>query len=831
MHAGRTCRIDGELASASRARLGLALDGLCNASVLPAPVSSFPLKKRFIEDCQVLSWRFGGRGLHRRDKDDEKMIGRSVNRLEDIPLVRGTGRFVADMSLPFQLHMRVVRSPIAHGRIVSIDATEALAMSGVVAVWTSSDIADVPPVDFRDPSASALLPYRQPVLARERVRYVGEPVAVVFASDAYTAEDAAEAVLLDIEPLPVLMSASETPAEFEKGYTTEATVLQHGYGDVDRAFAEAHTVVELDLELGRHSAIPMETRGAIATYDVAADMLRLYGAAKVPHRNRDTLARMFDRGPQSIHLHELHVGGGFGVRGELYPEDVLVCVAAMRLRRPIKWIEDRREHLVATNHSRQQRHLARLAFDADGHILALDDEFYHDQGAYIRTHGARVMDRTLWSIPGPYRVPAYRGIGHFRLTNKTPAATYRAPGGYESTFVRERLLDVAARKLGLEPEEIRRRNLVRPEEMPYRRTFDQAGVEPLILDSGDYPGLLAKALNAIQIETLKGEIARRRSAGEIIGLGMSVFFDESGRGPADGAVASIDTHGNVELVTGGASVGQGFETVMAQICAEALGVDYKNVRVIHGQTDRIPYGIGAHASRATVLTGNAVHVTAQKLRERVLSFASEMLQTPVASLSIKDGVVTTDGKLGPSISLGEIARRVAPGSPHLGDRAPGLSAEGWYKTDQLAFAYGVHVALVTLDKGTNAVSIERYIVAQEVGRAVNPMLVEGQIVGGCVQGIGGALYEEFNYNETGDPLSATFADYLLPTMHETPDIEVLITEDVPSPVNPLGLRGAGEGGINGVGATIANAVEDALQQSGVITRLPITPPRLMAKMA
>ena len=760
-----------------------------------------------------------------------QVIGQSVSRLEDLALVTGAGRFIADMSLPFQLHMRIVRSPVSHGRLLGIDGSRALAMPGVVAVWTSEDIADVPPVDFRDPSAEALLPYRQPVLARERVRYVGEPVAAVFAQDAYVAEDAADLVTLEIEHLPALISASMQPAEFAKGQSTEATVLRHSYGDIERAFAVAHEVIELDLELGRHSAVPMETRGAIGTYDVGLDMLRLYGAAKVPHRNRDTLTRMLGRAPSSLHLHELHVGGGFGVRGELYPEDVLVCVAAMRLRRPVKWIEDRREHLIAANHSRQQRHRARMAVDAQGKILGIDDEIFHDQGAYVRTHGARVMARTLWSIPGPYHVPAYRAVGHFRLTNKTPAATYRAPGGYESTFVRERLLDAAASKLGIDAAEIRRRNLIQPGEMPFRRPFDQPGVEPLVLDSGDYPGLLEKALSAIDFANLQNELARRRAAGEIVGVGMSIFFDESGRGPSDGAHAAIDTNGDVELVTGGASVGQGFETVMAQICAEALGVDYRRVRVVHGQTDRIAFGIGAHASRATVLTGNAVNVTAQKLREKVLIFASELLQTSAADLDIQNGeVIVRGGKIGASISLAEIARRVAPGSPLLGARDPGLTAEGWYHTDRLAFSYGVHVALVSIDRDTGAVSIERYIVAQEVGRAVNPMLVEGQIVGGCLQGIGGALYEEFNYSDSGDPLATSLADYLMPTAREAPAIEVLIAEDSPSPFNPLGMKGAGEGGINGAGAAIAGAVEDALGTSGNITRLPITPQRLKAEL-
>jgi aerobic carbon-monoxide dehydrogenase large subunit len=760
----------------------------------------------------------------------EPPFGRSVERLEDLALTTGSGRFVGDMSLPHQLHMRLVRSPIANGQIVNIDLTEALEVPGVFAIWTGDDVRDVAPVDFRDPAPEALAAYRQPVLARSRVRYVGEPIAAVFATDAYVAEDAAELVGVEIDPLPVTLSATAPPAAFDDKHSTQATVLRYSYGDVDRAFAQAHTIIELELDVGRHSAVPMETRGAIGTYDAGQDMLRLYGAAKIPHRNRVTLSRMLARNPHSLHLHELHVGGGFGVRGELYPEDVLVLVAAMRLGRPIKWIEDRREHLMATNHSRQQHHRARLALDPDGRILGFEDEFFHDQGAYIRTHGVNVAYMTMGSLPGPYHVPTYRAVAHFKLTNKTPAATYRAPGAYEATFVRERLLDVAARRLGIPRHEIRWRNLIQRGDMPHTRKYDQADAETTILDSGDYPGLLQKAMESTNFESLQDEVARRRSEGEAVGLGMSIFFDESGRGPADGARASIDTDGTVELITGGASVGQGFETVMAQICAHTVGVDYKKVRVIHGQTDRIPYGIGAHASRATVLTGSAVHATALKLREKILSFASDLLQTPAANLDLKDGQVLARTGAGASISVAEIARRVAPGSPLLGYRAPGLIAEGWHNTDRMAFSYGVHIAVVKVDRETGGVTIEKYFVAHEAGRAVNPMLVEGQIAGGCVQGIGGAVFEEFTYSDTGDPLSATLVDYLLPTLHDVPEVEIKISQDVPSPVNPLGMRGAGEGGINGVGGTIANAVEDALQLDGAITCLPITPLRLKAQI-
>lgn len=454
---------------------------------------------------------------------------------------------------------------------------------------------------------------------------------------------------------------------------------------------------------------------------------------------------------------------------------------------------------------------------------------YHDQGAYVRTHGTRVLGFTMRSLPGPYHVPAYRAVGHFRLTNKTPAATYRAPGGFESTFVRERLLDKAADALGIEPIEIRRRNLIRCEEMPFERRFAEPHVETLLLDSADFAGLLDIALDKLQWPLLQAQLAERRRNGELVGAGVSIFFDESGRGPADGARATIDTSGEVELITGGASVGQGFETVMAQICAESLGIDYRRVRVIHGQTDRAAFGIGAHASRATVLTGNAVHAAALKLREKALGYATGLLQTPARDLTIVDGIVVSRAnRLGPSIELAEIARRVVPGSPLVVDGEPGLTAEGWYTTDQLAFSSGVHLAVVRVDRETGAVVIERYLVAQEVGRAVNPMLVKGQILGGCLQGIGGALYEEFVYSADGEPLSVSLADYLLPTLNEAPKIEVVIAENHPSPFNPLGLKGAGEGGINGAGAAIAGAVDTAIGHSAVATRLPITPQRMKA---
>jgi len=753
-------------------------------------------------------------------------VGRSVPRLEDRPLVTGRGRFAADVGFPHMLHMRVVRSSHAHGRIVSIDASAAQALPGVVAVWTFADVADIPPIDFRLTRIEGLAPYRQTILARQRVRYVGEPVAAVFATDAYVAEDAADLVAVSVEELPVILDASAAPGEFEDGRSTEPAIVEKSYGDVAAAFRDAHAVVELDLAIGRHSGVPLETRGAIARHDAGRDVLELHGAAKVLHWNRDNIARMLGRAPSTVHLFEGHVGGGFGIRGELYPEDVLVCLAALRLGRPVKWIEDRREHLIAANHSRQQRHKIRAAVDAGGRILAIDDEFFHDQGGYVRTHAATVPDLAAAMLPGPYRVPAYRALGHVRLTNKTPGGTYRAPGRFESTFVRERLMDAIAARVGIDRIEVRRRNLVAKEAMPYARPLATLGTE-IVLDSGDYAGLLDKALNAVKWSELAGELQRRRAGGERVGAGLAIFVEKSGLGPFDGVRVSVDTSGLVEVVTGAASLGQGVETVVAQICADALGADYRRVRVVHGRTDRIAFGMGAFASRATVMTGEATRLAAVDVRKKAIDAAAELLQQPAAALDVVDGKVVCKGAAaGPSMTLGEVAKALEPTSKLRGARAPGLAADGWFYTDHMNYPYGVHIAVAKVDRETGGVTIERYVMAYDIGRAVNPMLVEGQLAGGFAQGIGGTLLEEFLYDERGEPLSVNFADYLMPTAREVPAFDVLITEDAPSPLNPLGLKGAGEGGINPVGAAIASAIDDAIGVPGAITRLPVTPQRL-----
>ncbi|HLH90943.1 MAG TPA: xanthine dehydrogenase family protein molybdopterin-binding subunit [Xanthobacteraceae bacterium] len=753
-------------------------------------------------------------------------IGRSVPRLEDGPLVVGRGRFAADMAFPDMLHMRIVRSAHAHGRIVAIDAAAARALPGVAAVWTFADVAEIPPIDFRLTRIEGLAPYRQTILANQKVRYVGDPVAAIFANDPYVAEDAADLVAVEIEVLPAVLDAAAPPGEFEPGRSTEAAIVEKSYGELAPAFAAAHAVVELDLAIGRHSGVPIETRGLIARHDRANDVLELHGAAKVPHWNRDSIARMLGRPPSRVHLYEGHVGGGFGIRGELYPEDVLACLAAIRLGRPVKWIEDRREHLTAANHSREQRHKVRAAVDAQGGILAIDDEFFHDQGGYVRTHAATVPDLAAAMLPGPYRVPAYRAVGHVRLTNKTPGGTYRSPGRYESTFVRERLMDAIAARLGIDRIAVRRRNLIGKAEMPYRRPLGTLGTE-IVLDSGDYAGLLDKAMAAVEWRELQAALERRRAAGECVGVGLALFVEKSGLGPFDGVRVVVDASGAVEVVTGAASLGQGIETVVAQICAETLGVDYVRVRVVHGQTDRIAFGMGAFASRATVMTGEATRLAAVEVRARAIEIAAELLQQPADALDIVDGtVVCAGGAGGPSMPLGEVARALEPASRLRGSRTPGLAADGWFYTDHMNYPYGVHVAVARVDRETGGVTIERYLAAYDVGRAVNPMLIEGQIAGGIAQGLGGALLEEFVYDAHGQPLSASFADYLMPTAREVPRLDVVIAEDAPSPLNPLGLKGAGEGGSNAVGAAVAAAIDDAIGMPGAVTRLPVTPQRL-----
>jgi carbon-monoxide dehydrogenase large subunit len=751
------------------------------------------------------------------------LIGKSVPRLEDRALLTGTGRFAGDYNFPGQLYMRVVRSPVAHGRILGIDTAEAAAMPGVFAIWTGVDVADIPPINLRPGSAlQDLEKCRQHILAQQIVRYVGEPVAVVFADDPYCAEDAAELVYPEIEEVAPLLDLLVEPGEFAPGVSTEPSVFVKSFGDVDAEFSRATHVFDFEFAVGRHSGVPMETRGALALWNAELERLEFHAAAKVPHNNRIALAALLGLELEQLHLFEGHVGGGFGVRGEIYPDEVLVNLAALRFRCPVKWIEDRMEHLIAANHSREQVHRVRVAVDADGMIRAFDDEFWFNQGAYARTHGATVPEVTAQMLTGPYRLAAYRTKGHIRLTNVTPAGTYRAPGRYETTFVRERAVDGVAEKLGIDPLDLRQRNLIGPEAMPWTLPFDVGG-KPLVYDSGDYPKTLARFLDHIGYAAVQANCAARRAAGEAVGAAVVCFVERGGDGPFDDVRVEMAADGSVEIVTGVASIGQGIETVIAQIGAETLGIAYKDIVVTHGQTDRIARGQGARASRVTVMTGNATLKAARGVRMILLDTAARLLQTPAEGLEIADGIIRRGAGEGPSLTVAEAASAYL--REHDGAR---IAVEETHEADRATFSFGAQFAVVSVDPATAGVAIERFAIAYDIGRAVNPMLVEGQLVGGAVQGIGGALFEEFVYDAAGQPLSVTFADYLMPTMAEVPDIDCLVSEDAPSGTNELGLKSGGDAGITGAGAAIAAAIGEAIGRPGAIDRIPVSPSRLHA---
>jgi carbon-monoxide dehydrogenase large subunit len=741
--------------------------------------------------------------------------------------------------------MRVVRSPVAHGRIIAIDTAKARSMAGVVAIWTAEDIADLPPITFRLTPMESMLPFLQPVLARGRVRYAGEPVAVVFAESDYLAEDAAELVDVEVAPLPAVIDATgDTVPWLEPdevawaapgladgtGRENESATIHLEYGDVDAAFAEAAHVVEVDVRVGRHSGVPMECRGGSAHVDPATGVLVVDGAAKVPFWNRDTIAAMVGWSPQEVQLREGHVGGGFGPRGELYPEDVLFPLAAVRLGRPVKWIEDRQEHLVACNHSRDQRHRLRAAVDATGLVTALDGEFWADQGAYVRTHGATVSGLTASMLPGPYLIPSYRVTGRVRMSNKTPAGTYRSPGRYEGTFARERLMDKIAAELGTDRLELRRRNFIPVEEMPYQRPILAMGTE-LIYDSGDYALLQDRVEREFDLPALRAEVERRRAAGERVGIGYGWFVEKSGLGPSEGARITVDTGGSVLVTTGASSVGQGVDTVLSQVVGDVLGVPIERIRTIRGRTESFDFGRGAFATRQSVMVGNAVLESAHRLRGKAIRVAADELEIDPVDLELVDGRVRVIGNPETGLDLARIAALMQPQRAHRLGEEPGLTSDGWFHSEHMTYPYGVHVVVVRIDEGTGQPVLERFIVGYDVGKALNQMLVEGQITGGAAQGIGGALLEEFRYSEDGQPQATTFMDYLMPTMAEMPEFGVLVTEDAPSPLNPLGVKGAGEGGTTAAAAAIASAVDDALGVPGSVVATPIRPEQIRSIIA
>jgi carbon-monoxide dehydrogenase large subunit/6-hydroxypseudooxynicotine dehydrogenase subunit gamma len=768
-------------------------------------------------------------------------VGARVPRLEDARLLVGAGHFADDENRPGQLWMRIVRSTVAHARLGSVDVAAALALDGVRAVLTGGDIS-LPVIPIRvGPGAADLQPYLQPALARERVRYVGEPVAAVLADDPYLAEDGAELVEIDYEELSPVLDARAAceaglPPLFD-GQPNEAALVTASFGDVKAAFRAAARVVELEVSVGRQTAVPIEPRSLLADWDAARGHLEVWGATKVPHFNRRVMASALGLQPEQIRMHRCDAGGGFGVRGELYPEDLLVPYLARRLGRPVKWTEDRAEHLVAVNHSRDQVHRIAGAFDAEARLLAIRDEIWHDNGAYLRTHGLTVPELTASMLPGPYRMTGFEAAVHVAVTNKTPCGTYRAPGRYEGTFARERLLDAAAAAFGIDPIELRRRNLLTPAELPCDRRLRALGTD-VVLDAGDYPGLLERAVTESGYCSWVRESRDRRAAGHLVGAGAAVFLEKSGLGPYEVADVQVDASGRVCVATGGTSFGQGIETVLAQITADVLGVSPADVTVIPGDTGLLGDGLGSWASRSTVVAGSAARNAAEATAELARQAAAVLLDACPGDLSLRGGRVVQapagDGRQedgSRSVALAEIAAALAV--PADGRNLPPgpLGARREFAVEHMTYPYGVHLAQVVIDPGTGAVEVLRYYVAGEVGHAINPATVEGQFIGGALQGISGALLEEVQYDTAGQPLTASLIDYLLPFASEAVGVVTLVAEDHPSVSNPLGAKGAGEAGITATGAAIASAVADALGGRGMALRLPLTPERVRELLA
>lgn len=759
-------------------------------------------------------------------------IGASLPRLEDDRLLRGQGRFHDETVRPGQLWLRVVRSPLAHARIRAIDTTAAAAHPGVTAVITAADLAGLPRIPVRQPAPGIdFTPYLQPVLATDLVRYAGEPVAAVLADDPYLAEDAAELVTLDLDELPVHLDArtgAHLPSEGRDGATALVGTVDFAYGDVDEVFAHAPHTVTADLKIGRHSGTPLEPRGLVAEWDTRTRRMTIWGATKVPYFNRRVTALMLGIAEHQIHMLETDAGGSFGIRGEFYPEDLLVPYLALRTARPVKWTEDRTEHLIAANHAREQDHRIELAFDEQHRLLGLRGEAWMDTGGYIRTHGAVVAALTSAMMSGPYRMPACRSRVHIVTTNKTPVGTYRAPGRFQHNFVREHAMDLAAGQLGVDPVELRRINLLDNRELPHRRPLHIFGA-PMLLDGKDHLEHFDKSRELFAYEKWREEARLARTQGRLVGTGCAVILEKAGLGH-DSAVVDIGTSGAIRVAMGGANVGQGVETVMAQITAEQFDVPTESVKVVLSDTDILADGSGTFASRTTVVGGTAVKLAADQVLAKARRVAATLLDTDPDRLVVREGTLAVDTDPDRRIPLGQIAAAcLTPPFVRTGEE-PGLIGRGTYAADTMTYPYGAHYAQAEIDPGTGAVKLLRYALSYEIGRAVNPALVHAQLIGGTVQGIGGTLLEEFRYDEHGIPQSTTLGDYLWPRTTDLPPIHIEVFEDSPAPGNPLGVRGAGEGGTAGVGAAVANAVRDALQLTGTVGALPLLPDRVMALM-
>jgi aerobic carbon-monoxide dehydrogenase large subunit len=739
-------------------------------------------------------------------------IGSPVERLEDLRFLRGRGEYVDDVPSPNALHAAILRSSVAHGRIRKIDAAAALKRPGVRAVITAADIGDVPVITMRQELIPEFKPYQQPVIAKDKVRYVGEPVAVVVADSAGQAEDALEHVVLDIAPLPPVAdraAARLNGSPLFDASSNHVITLSAVKGDPESAFKDAPYTRRERFSVQRFTAMTMETRGLLAEWDAAKNHLTVTGMTKVVFHNRRILAKQMGLAEDAITMIEADVGGGFGVRGEFYPEDFLIPFAARKLDRPVRWVEDRREHLIASNHARDAECELEIACERDGAIRGLRGRGAVDLGAYIRTNGVTAARNTAQVLSGPYRVPNIHFENELLMTNKTPSGTYRGPGRFEADFFRERLFDMAANDLGIDRVEFRRRNLIAEHEMPWELPTVQPLDQGTATDTGDYRQTLDHCLHDFGWEE-KSKLQGKLIDGRRHGIAVGCYLEGGGSGPRENVRLVLERDGTVTLYTGSSSVGQGVETVMAQIAADALDMPMSRInRVQHGSTTVVKQGYGSYSSRSIVMGGSAIVQAAENLKAAIGAAAAKHLQCDPSAIAI-DG----DVAIGPnraSVALSDLA-------------AEGISSEGTYSSKNRTYSYGAHAAHVAVDPGTGHVALLDYVAIEDVGRIINPLTLHGQTVGAIVQGLGGALLEDLAYDADGQFLAGTLADYLVPTASDFPVIRSHALEEKPAPGNPLGAKGAGEGGIIPVGGVIANAVANAL---GVEPNaLPLSPPRV-----
>jgi aerobic carbon-monoxide dehydrogenase large subunit len=751
--------------------------------------------------------------------------------------LRGKGQFVGDITMPGMAHAAFLRSAYAHARLERIDTRRARDCEGVLCVLEGSDIASLGPLRAHLWTAVPETVQRwlrprlrvdeQLLMAVERVRCVGEAVAVVVADDRQRAADAVEQIEVRYQPLPVVVdpwAALEPDApRLHAGWPDNVALHLSGHvGDVDAEMERAAVRTRLRLRMHRHTGVPIETRACVASVDLHTGLISVWTNTQLPHALRDVLSEMLGVPVHRLRVVSVDVGGGFGIKGLLYPEDVIVPWLALRLGRPVKWVEDRREHFTAAIHSRDQVHDVELCASEDGRLLAFRDHFMVDTGCYNPSR-LIIATNTIAHMIGPYRVRSIDVDARVVVTNKMVSAPYRGAGRPEAVWALERAMDRLARAAGLDPVEFRRRNTLTSAELPLETGMYYRDGSPLIYDSGDYLTCLERAVARIGYPAFRAEQADARANGRYIGLGVAAYTEGTGIGPFEGAVVDVDTTGHVMVHTGACSQGQGHATVYAQICADSLGVRLEDVTIVGGDTSGIMYGWGTVGSRSTVAAGSAIARAARLLRDKALRVAGELLEVAPTDLQLVDGSARVIGAPERRVELREVAQALLPERALPVGREPGLRAEVYEAQPTVTWANGVHAVTVEVDVETGRVDILRYVVVHDCGRLVNPLLAEGQVHGGVVQGLGGALLEEIVYDEAGQLVTGSLMDYALPRATEVPRLELEHIE-TPSPRNLLGVKGIGEGGAIPVAPALANAVEDALLPFGVlIDTLPLKP--------